>query len=403
MKSILLASLGLFAGTATAMAPPAWQSLDTPAAALAPAALHNPAATAVQHIRIDPTALRQADELSLSLPGGRSYTLKVISREARADGLWLLGSLDGESTAQVSLSLTGDYLGGLISAPEGNYEITTMADGSQVVVALDQDKFAECATTDAEAVEGAPQANAPATAPLAPLVDAPAQTDVLIVFSPEAATSLGGTAPARAFAQSAVDSANTAFRNSDMTTRFRLAGFRITTRAEAGNSSDDLNWVRNDPEVAGWRNEVAADMVSMITQVMSDACGRGYLQSSPGAGFAPSAYQVSARGCAIGNLSYAHEHGHNMGMGHDPGNGNGAYAYSLGHFVDGSFRTVMAYSTNCTGGCTRRPYFSNPAVSYSGNPTGIADQRDNHRTGNMTAGFVANFRTSGIIFLDGFQ
>lgn len=399
MQSILLASLGLFAGIATAAAPPAWQSLDSPADSSALRVLRNPAATAAQRIRIDPVALRQADGLSLALPGGRSHTVTVVSREARGDGLWLLGRLDGESTAQVSLSLTDGYLGGLISAPEGNYEVTTMADGSQVVVALDQDKFAECATSAADEIEGAPLANVP----VAPLVDAPAQTDVLIVFSPEAATSLGGSGPARAFAQSAVDSANTAFRNSDMTTRFRLAGFRITTRAEAGNSSDDLTWVRNDPEVAGWRNEVAADMVSMITQVMSDACGRGYLQSSPGAGFAPSAYQVSARGCAVGNLSYVHEHGHNMGMGHDPGNGNGAYAYSFGHFVNGSFRTVMAYSTNCTGSCTRRPYFSNPAVSYSGNPTGIADQRDNHRTGNMTAGFVANFRASGIIFLDGFQ
>ncbi len=401
MKSIVLAALGLaalelFASTATAAAPPAWQSLDSPALGT----LRNPAATAVQRIRIDLAALRQADELNLSLPGGRSHTVKVISRETRGgNGLWLLGSLDGQSTAQVSLSLTGGYLGGLISAPEGNYEVTTMADGSQVVIALDQDKFPECATSAAEHVEGTP----PANAPIAPLVDTPAQTDVLIVFSPEAATSLGGTAAASAFAQSAVDSANTAFRNSDMTTRFRLAGYRITTRAEAGNSSDDLAWVRNDPEVAGWRNDVAADMVSMITQVMSDACGRGYLQSSPGAGFAPSAYQVSSRGCAVGNLSYVHEHGHNMGMGHDPGNGNGAYGYSFGHFVDGSFRTVMAYSTNCTGGCTRRPYFSNPAISYNGNPTGIADQRDNHRTGNMTADFVANFRASGIIFLNGFQ
>lgn len=395
MKSILLASLGLIAGTATAAAPPAWQSLDAPALD----ALRNPAATAVQRIRIDTAALRESDELNLALPGGRSHTVKVVARETRGDGLWLLGSLGDESTAQVSLSLTGGYLGGLISAPEGNYEITTIADGSQVVVALDQDKFLECATSDAEKIEGTPLPNAP----VAPLVDAPAQTDVLIVFSPQSAAALGGAVQARAFAQSAVDSSNTAFRNSDMTTRFRLAGFRITTRAEAGNSSDDLNWVRNDAEVAAWRNEVAADMVSMITEVMSDACGRGYLQSSPGAGFAPSAYQVSSRGCAVGNLSYVHEHGHNMGMGHDPGNGNGAYGYSFGHFVSGSFRTVMAYATNCTGGCTRRPYFSNPAVSYSGNPTGIADQRDNHRTGNMTADFVANFRASGIIFLNGFQ
>ena len=172
---------------------------------------------------------------------------------------------------------------------------------------------------------------------------------------------------------------------------------------EAGTTDADLPWVRGDAEVAGWRNETGADMVSLITRNLN-ACGVGYLQSSPGPGFAGSAFQVTTRSCAVGNLSYPHEHGHNMGMGHDPGNGTGAYAYSYGHFVTGSFRTVMAYSTNCgAGGCTRRPYFSNPAVSYSGNPTGIADERDNHRTGNQTADFTANFRASDIIFLDGYQ
>lgn len=393
----LLSSLTLFAGTAGAAPLSAWQTLDAPPLF----ALRNEAVTAAVRVRVDPQALRAADTLHLPLPGGRSHDVTIVAREQRAGGdVWLLGRLGDEPTAQVSLSLSGDYLGGLVSAPEGNYEITTAPDGSQVVIAVNQDAFKECATNELDRV-----AVAAADAPAAPTVDPANKTDVLIVFSPQAHTALGGTmAQTKAFAQSMVDSSNTAFRNSDMTTRFRLAGFRVTTRDEAGNSSSDLSWVRNDAEVAGWRDTLAADLVSLVTNVMSDACGRGYLQSSPGPGFAASAYQVTARGCAVGNLSYAHEHGHNMGMGHDPGNGNGAYAYSFGHFVTGSFRTVMAYSTNCgTGGCTRRPYFSNPAVSYSGNPTGVADERDNHRTGNQTADFTANFRASDIIFLDGLQ
>lgn len=396
-RCLSFASLAAAALSATAASPPAaWQTLDAPALF----SLRHPAATAAQRIRVDAAALREAAALELTLPGGRRHVVQVTAREVRAGGdVWLLGSLRDEPGAQVSLSLSGGHLGGLVSAPEGNYEITSAADGSQVVVALDQDAFPECATSELERID-----SVPVEATAAPFVDLPKNTDVLIVFSPQAHTALGNTLPqTRAFAQSMVDSANTAFRNSEMTTRFRLAGFRVTTRAEAGNSSTDLTWVRNDAEVAGWRNEVGADLVSMVTDVMSDACGRGYLQGSPGPGFAASAYQVTARGCAVGNLSYVHEHGHNMGMGHDPGNGNGAYAYSLGHFVSGSFRTVMAYNTNCTGGCTRRPYFSNPAVSYSGNPTGIADERDNHRTGNQTADFTANFRASDIIFLDGYQ
>lgn len=393
MKSLLLTSLALLSGNAAAAT--AWQPLDT--LDLATTWNHR-AAVAMQRIRIDVPALREADALDLPLPGGGTARMNLVARERRAGGdLWLLGSLAGESTAQVSLSLTGAYLGGLISAPEGNYEITTLADGSQVIVALDQDAFPECATGLAERV------NRPAAAVAAPAVDLPGKTDVLMVFSPQAQSALGGVAAVRAFAQSAVDSANLTFRNSDMTTRFRLAGYRVTTRNEAGDSGTDLTWLQADAEVAGWRDQIGADLVSLIVESMPDACGRGYVQSSPGAGFAPYAVQVTARGCAVGNLSWVHEHGHNMGMGHDPGNGNGAYAWSFGHIVDGSFRTVMAYATNCPAGCTRRPYFSNPAINYSGTPTGIVDQRDNHRTGNLTADIVANFRASDILFIDDFQ
>ncbi|HVH35569.1 MAG TPA: M12 family metallo-peptidase [Tahibacter sp.] len=394
MKSMLLTSLALLSGNAAAAT--AWHRLDTPDLATV---LNHRAAVAMQRIRIDPEALRGAETLELPLPGGGTASMKLLARELRGGGdLWLLGSLDGETTAQVSLSLTGGYLAGLISAPEGNYEITTLADASQVVIALNQDAFPECATGLAERV------NLPSPAAVAaPNVDPANKTDVLIVFSPQAQAALGGISPVRAFAQSAVDSANLTFRNSDMATRFRLAGLRVTTHDEAGDSSTDLSWLAKDAEVAAWRDETGADLVSLIVENMPDACGLGFVQSSPGAGFAPYAMQVTARGCAVGNLSWVHEHGHNMGMGHDPGNGNGAYAWSFGHIVDGSFRTVMAYASNCPSGCTRRPYFSNPAVNYTGVATGIVDQRDNHRTGNLTADIVANFRASDIIFLDSFQ
>ncbi|MFV2073696.1 MAG: 3-coathanger stack domain-containing protein, partial [Thermoanaerobaculales bacterium] len=53
---------------------------------------------------------------------------------------------------------------------------------------------------------------------------------------------------------------------------------------------------------------------------------------------------------------------------------------------------VMSYSNQCPDGCTRVPHFSNPDVLHAGVATGIADQRDNHRTADLTAPIVANFR-----------
>ena len=150
-------------------------------------------------------------------------------------------------------------------------------------------------------------------------------------------------------------------------------------------------------------------MVSLMVESGS-ACGVGFVMRSPGAGFASSAFQVTARSCAVGNLSFAHEHGHNMGFEHDPANGttpaNASFPYSFGHFVNGSYRTVMSYSTQCSSGCTRVAHFSNPDILHNGVPTGIADQRDNARSGDATAPIVAKFRAAivvGQIFADGFE
>ena len=107
-------------------------------------------------------------------------------------------------------------------------------------------------------------------------------------------------------------------------------------------------------------------------------------------------FTVTARSCAVGNLSFAHELGHNMGSAHNPENGSSAtYPFGFGHYINGSYRTVMSYVDPCTSGCTRRPYFSNPNVVFNNFPTGIDNARDNARLINLTADSVANYRYSG--------
>ena len=76
--------------------------------------------------------------------------------------------------------------------------------------------------------------------------------------------------------------------------------------------------------------------------------------------FAPYAFSVVDRTCAVGNLSYAHEVGHNQGLNHDPANASGtaAYSYAYGYqSPSGLFRTLMAY-----GSATRIPFLSSPSL-----------------------------------------
>ena len=58
--------------------------------------------------------------------------------------------------------------------------------------------------------------------------------------------------------------------------------------------------------------------------------------------------------------------------------------------MKGKFRTVMAYVGDC--GCDRVNFWSNPAMSYSGLPTGTATTAYNALTLNNTRGTIANYR-----------
>ncbi len=400
MRRLIVAVV--LANCTSADAASAWR-FDHQRDAIAILAEH-PATIAAAAVTMDwQTTRAEAMRLDFALPDGIVVTAKRIAVTERAAENWTwIGMIDDDREQQVVLTRVGAHAAAYLTTNAGIYELTPTGDGP-LLLKLDTDRFPSCGGVLVAAGERLD----PHTFDAAAALDKTAGhlMDVLVVFSPGSVAQLGGTAQAQAFAQNAVDSANLAFANSLMKARLRLAGVRFTNRPDSGNSTNDLVWLRNDPEVAAWRDAVGADMVGMIAE-FTNACGQGYLMGSPpGPGFAPNAFQVTARVCAIGNLSYAHEHGHNMGFQHNPENGSGsAYPYAFGHWVNGNFRTVMSYSNPCTSGCPRQPYFSNPNVSFNGAPTGIADQRDNARAGGNTAPIVAAFRSPpDNLFADGFE
>jgi hypothetical protein len=230
---------------------------------------------------------------------------------------------------------------------------------------------------------------------------------VLSMYTPQARDAAGSVPQIETLIQAAVDNSNTAFINSEMPIRFHLVGTALANRNDSGNTSSDLGWLSGDPITAALRNDLAADLVSLIVDDGGGFCGIGQLPFNWGAGGNPnSVHQVTARDCAVGNLSYAHEHGHNMGLEHDPANANspgvGSYPYRFGHFVNGSYRTVMSYSNQCPSGCTRVTQWSNPDVTFLGQPTGIPNQRDNRRASGLSDGCVTDYRI-GALFADGFE
>jgi len=349
---------------------------------------------------------RGADELQFQLPGGQVVMLRRDGGEVRRQGdVFWRGEVLFEPGSQVTLTVRRGLVAGSIRKGGDLFEIRPERD-RHVVERLNPSSFPPCAGP-APAGGGA-RAGAVAD-PVAGLAVSPeegvvavttAQIHLLATYTPQARDAAGGVAQIEALIQAAVDNANLAFSNSLVNAHYTLVHTALSARNDSGNMSSDLSWLASDPATAALRNQYGADMVSLLVDNGGSACGIGYVMRSPGPAFASYAFQVTDKDCAVGNLTFAHENGHNLGMEHDPANGpapaSASYPWSFGHYVNGLFRTVMSYSTPCTSGCTRAAYFSNPSVSYLGNPTGIIDQRDNARTGNLTTPIVELFRSPAV-------
>ena len=340
----------------------------------------------------DARDLVRQQKLTLPLFDGQDVEAVVTNAERRsADDVTWRGKIEyGRVDGEAIITFRKGHYSGLIYGPTSTYEIVPRGN-RHVLVELDQTRFPDCGG----AVTGDDQlARTRSSGNLGAGVDSGDRIDVLVVYTTATKTFLGGDAQAQALAQAAIDATNTSYINSKIRQRVRMVHVQEYLYTESGNSSTDLTNLRNDPLIQGLRNTHNADLVAEISEV-TGVCGIGNLMG-PATGNANNAFTVTARNCAVGNLSFAHELGHNMASHHNPENGGtAAYPYGYGHYVNGNYRTVMSYSDPCTSGCTRRPYFSNPNVIFNGAPTGINNARDNARSINNTADVVAAYRYSG--------
>lgn len=229
-----------------------------------------------------------------------------------------------------------------------------------------------------------------------PAADAGDIITIMVVYSAQSGSIIGTAAAS--FAQQAVDSVNRAWSNSGITPRLSLVYTYVSSYSESGDFNTDLNRLTSTSdgfldEVHTLRNQYGADMVSMIIE-NGQYCGLGWI--GPSASYA---FTTVNRGCAVSNLSFAHELGHNFGALHDVYVDPGTYPYAYGHgyaVPTERWRTVMAYNNACTAvgvSCTRLTYFSNPNVLYGSTPMGTPASADNTRVINNNAYVVANFKT----------
>lgn len=375
---------------------------------------------------VSPDKLRSADELILEFPGDTQIATKESFESMKNDhGHWVGTIATQKSEYSVSLTILDGKMAGLIRTPNGSYEIIPRANANtSTVLDVSDVDFPPCANEvenqslldyyqwklhDKQSPHrSASRSVASTSAPLPSRVP----IDLLVLYSPEVLAHFDGDKSAvESHAIAAIDVANTAFEKSEMIARFRVVKIALFDVAEESYPGETLNdvllWLADKKQVRESRNNVGADIVGLLVEDGRGMCGGAQPMTNPDEGFASHAFQATARSCAVGNMTYAHEHGHNMGFEHNPENSarspsRASFPWSFGHFDDGSFRTIMSLSSECQNGCSRVMHFSNPNVNYDQIPTGITDERDNAMTGDSVAELVAGFRLDRV-FIDGFE
>ncbi len=191
---------------------------------------------------------------------------------------------------------------------------------------------------------------------------AQAQTtlDLLILYDNYTANYFGGN-PQGAM-QNWVNTINAAYSASQVDVRLRLVGVRHMEQ-NGSNMTDVLHNLRSNNAAISLRDQLGADFVAQIHQ--TGACGVAYVAVNPN-------WTWSVNGPQCGPIVLAHELGHNMGLHHSRRQGNDSgtrYRYGVGHGVDNTFVSIMAYSSAFN--APRVSRFSNPNIQCNGVPCGV--------------------------------
>jgi len=373
----------------------------------------------VAPIRLDMAALANPDgrRLSLPLPDGRLLHVERtdVEKRGRRDYAWRgkMVNAKGEVNGHVTLTVWKNMVQGRVVTPGKIFKIVPEAGRYWIAQAVESDL--PCGTNEPSEVArlvmgkslasaGAPEASHSASQETAPdLGDVAADGFTrlrLVVVYPRAST-LNDPNRLQLQIRAAVDAANTALANGSINARIDLIAIREVAHKEQKDPVDDLIFLYEDPAMVALRRQAQAPLIDIIT-LESNVCGIANLMDRDEyeGRAVPLGVSLVRRSC-LDDQTLMHELGHNLGAQHDPVNAQtpseALFPYAFGHFIVGSFRTIMSYNTECGGqfGCPRIDHFSNPNVTFDGHPVGIANQRDNVRVVEATHSRFAVRTTPG--------
>jgi len=343
-------------------------------------------------------------EVSLNLFANASFTGVVTDARQDQWGSTWSGTLKDVPNGSFYLTVVDGVFMAHVASTRGVYEVTQVSGDVYRAVQIDQSKFKDHNDKWAPPAVGAPVKAAPVAAATS-AADSGSTIDIMVAYTASARAAAGSTAAIKATILTALNETNAGYANSGVTPRLRLVHVEEVAYTESGNISTDVNRLAATADgfmdnLHTLRNTYGADLVGLIVENGGGYCGMAKAIMATAA----TAFQVTARSCATGYYSFAHEFGHLQGARHDTyvDSGTTPYAYGHGHVNTSSdatkrWRTIMSYNDRCSTlgyNCTRLQYWSNPTKTYLANAMGVLNTSENYKVLNNTAYTVANFRTA---------
>lgn len=360
----------------------------------------DPHAGARRLVALNPAAidkLRAGDETDLIAPNGATYRLIYDRTEVAYGGgsVWVGHLRDHGQDFPALISTYAGQVNGNISTPTGKLRLEgeerhavltdiEAADEQLLIPSLDDTMRAK--------VGRSTNRNEPNSTPTAPSVanaasGSPAQIDLLILFTGQMQTQLGGYAATIARLNLLVATANNVYANSQIYVSLNLVYAQAISYSYSDKAvSDDtaLNSMQSDSAVAALRNQYGADVVVMVRPFQASVCGLGF--QTLNFSYSDYAFAVVEDGsnggyyCDVTTLT--HEVGHVMGAAHDVATSlqsaaqsgqncnadpnypctDGTPSYNRG-YCNGNAGTIMSYPIAANGCAPLSPYFSNPNLN----------------------------------------